>query len=283
MADTLLLEVIVQSIEDARAAAEGGADRLELVRDISLDGLTPPVALVRAIAAETPLPLRVMVRENAGYGTDSSELVRLCRAAAMFADLGVDGLVAGFARDGVLLLNDLREVLQAAPGTPATFHRAFDSLDDPLRAIDLLSEIPQVDRVLTDGMPAHKGPAYEDGMPAHKGPAYNRRRPGLYAPAAYDRRGPGLYAPAADRCARLREYATRAGPRLTIIAGGGVDETLLEAIARTGCVREVHVGRAAREGGRESPVTAARVRRLRAMLNGLPELPESPESRSLKL
>ena len=231
---TLLLEVIVQSIEDARAAAEGGADRLEIVRDIGLAGLTPPVALVRAIAAETPLPLRVMVRENAGYGTDPAELVRLCRAAALFADLGVEGLVVGFAREGQLLLNELQEVLQAAPGTPVTFHRAFDSLDNRLRAIDVLSELPQVDRVLTDGFSC---------------------------------------APDQSRCARLQEYAERAGPRLTIIAGGGVDESLLEEIARTRCVREVHVGRTAREGGQESPVTAARVRRLREMLDGLPELP----------
>jgi copper homeostasis protein len=234
----ILLEVIVQSIEDARAAAQGGADRLEIVRDIGLAGLTPSVALVRAIAAETPLPIRVMVRENAGYGTDASELVRLCRAAAAFADLGVDGLVLGFAREGELLLDDLREVLQAAPGTAATFHRAFDSLNVPLRAIDALAEVPQVDRVLTDG----------------------------FSPV-----------PGQSRSARLSEYSERAGRRLTIIAGGGVDESLLEEIARTGCVREVHVGRVAREGGQESPVTVARVRRLRELLDQLPESPKSPE------
>jgi len=225
---TLLLEVIVQSIEDARAAAEGGADRLEVVRDIALAGLTPPVALVRAIAAETTLPLRVMVRENAGFGTDGKELVRLCRAAAEFANLGVDGLVVGFAREGQLLLNDLRAVLRAAPDTPATFHRAFDSLNMPLRALDALAEVPQIDRVLTDG----------------------------FSPVPEQRRS-----------ARLREYSDRAGARLTIIAGSAVDEEMLKEIASTRCVREVHVGRAARDGGQESPVTAARVRRLRAILD----------------
>lgn len=237
MPRTFLLEVIVQSIEDARAAAEGGADRLEVVRDIALAGLTPPVALVRAIAAETTLPLRIMVRENAGFGTDAKELVRLCRAAAAFGELGVDGLVVGFAHDGELLLDALREVLRAAPGTPATFHRAFDSLNAPLRAIDALAEIPQVDRVLTDGV----------------SPIPDRRR-----------------------SARLGEYSERADQRLTIIAGGAVDESLLREIARTGCVREAHVGRAAREGGQERPVTAARVRRLRELLDGLPESPELP-------
>jgi copper homeostasis protein len=167
------------------------------------------------------------------------ELVRLCRSAAAFAEVGVDGLVLGFARNGQLLLNELREVLHSAPETPATFHRAFDSLDDPLRAIDALSQIPQIDRILTDGLPAHKGPAHTD------------RRPGLYDPES--------------RCVRLREYSERAASRLTIIAGGGVDEEMLREIASTRCVREVHVGRAARGGGRESPVTAARVRRLRAI------------------
>jgi copper homeostasis protein len=175
----------------------------------------------------------------------------MCRAAATFAEMGVDGLVVGFAREGHLLPNELREVLQAAPSLPVTFHRAFDSLADPLRAIDALSEIPQIDRILTDGMPAHKGPAYD------------QRRPGLYAPAT--------------RCARLREYSDRARSRLTIIAGGEVDEAMASEIALTRCVPEVHVGRAARDGhDREAPVNEARVRRLRDVLGGLPELPESP-------
>ena len=220
-------------MEDARAAADGGADRLEVVRDIRLGGLTPPASLVRAIASATALPLRVMVRENAGYGTDAAELVPMFRAAATFADLGVDGLVAGFARDGHLLLDALREVLQAAPTLPVTFHRAFDSLTDPLRAIDTLSQLPQIDRILTDGIEG----------PSRRAPLRPRR------------------------CVRLREYADRAASRLTIVAGSCVDEEMLAEVARTRCVREVHVGRAARDGADpEGPVTAARVRRLREIL-----------------
>jgi copper homeostasis protein CutC len=256
-----------------------------VVRDIRLAGLTPAAALVRAIATETMLPTRVMVRENAGYGTDAAELVPMCRAAATFAEIGVDGLVVGFAREGQLLLRELQEVLLAAPSVPVTFHRAFDSLADPLHAIDALSEIPQIDRILTDGMPAHKGPAYDQRRPGLYGPAapgrpglyYDQRRPGLYAPASPGR--PGLYAPAADRCARLREYTDRARSRLTIIAGGEVDDAMASEIALTRCVPEVHVGRAARDGhDREARVDPARVRRLRRMLDELPELPELPKS-----
>lgn len=222
----ILLEVIVQSVADAREAARGGADRLEVVRRIRDGGLTPPLSLVRAIAAETSLPLRVIVRENAGYATSAGELPALRRAAGEFAAAGVDGLVIGFARAGEPALDDVASVLEAVPGMRATFHRAFDMLRDPLRAIDDLAGVAQVDRILTSG---------GDGTPA-------------------------------ARCERLREYTARAGARLEIIAGSGVDDEALALFARAGCVREVHVGRAAREGADpEGPVSVARVRRLRAL------------------
>ena len=222
----LLLEVIVQSVADARAAARGGADRLEVVRAIRDGGLTPPVALVRGIAAEVSLPLRVIVRENAGYSTNGHELPALREAIATFAAESVDGAVLGFADGGELAIHDTVRVLDAAPAVKATFHRAFDQLRDPLDAIDRLAAIPQIDRILTSG-------------------------------------GAGT---SAERCERLRTYTGRAHGRLIILAGSSVDEEMLALIGRTGCVAEVHVGRAARaNGGPESPVSAARVARLREL------------------
>ena len=225
----LLLEVIVLTVDDARAAADGGADRLEVVRDIHQDGLTPPLELVKEIAGAVPLPLRVMVRENAGYGLNSGELTALRKATADFAAAGVEGIVIGFARDGEPALDDVQRVLDEAPDVRATFHRAFDALRDPLAAIDAIGLVPQVDRILTSG---------GEGAP----------------------RG---------RCARLRAYSERAGARLTIIAGAGVDDQMLAALAAGGCVREAHVGRAAREGNDpEARVSVARVRRLRELADG---------------
>ena len=222
----MLLEVIVSTVADAREAARGGADRLEVVRDIAQGGLTPPLELVRAIAAETTLPLRVMVRENGGFETNDAELDVLRRAARAFAAEGVDGIVLGFARDGEPLLDDVRRVIDAAPATSATYHRAFDTLHDPVHAIAQLSAIPQIDRILTDG---------GNGSPA-------------------------------ERCNRLRRLSAAAGDRMTIIAGSNVDVTMLSMIAATGCVREVHVGRAARPGhNRDVAVSANVVRKLRQL------------------
>jgi copper homeostasis protein len=226
----MILEVIVQSVADARAAADGGADRLEVVRAIEEGGLTPPFSLVRRIAEATALPLRVMVRDNAGYATTPTELALLRRQAGVLADAGIDGIVAGFADAGKLRLDDFARVIDAAPGVRFTFHRAFDTLDDPLGAVRALARVSAIDSILTSG-------------------------------------GGGN---ARERCARLRELAARAGRRLRIIAGGGVDEEMFEEVARSGCVNEVHVGRLARDRwDQRAPVSHARVRRLRAIADGV--------------
>ena len=224
----ILLEVIVQSVADAREAARGGADRLEVVRAIHDGGLTPELALVREIAAAVSLPLRVMVRENAGYSTDVRERPALRHAAAAFAEAGVDGLVIGFAHAGELELDHVSDVLAAAPNVNVTFHRAFDQLRDPLGAITALAGVARIDRILTSG-------------------------------------GEGTVG---ARCHRLRAYQERAGDRLTIIAGGGIDFEMLSALVQTGTVREVHVGRAAREGHEPNgAVSAAEVSRLREIID----------------
>jgi copper homeostasis protein len=221
-----LLEVIVQTVEDAGAAAAGGADRLEVVRAIRDGGLTPSLDLVRAIRSETSLPLRVMVRENAGYEMEPGELETLRRTALELQMVGVDGIVLGYARHGVPSLDDVARVLEAVPQIRVTFHRAFDTLADPLGAIDAISAVPQIDRILTGG--------------------------GAGAPA--------------DRCERLRGYAVRAGGRARIVAGGGLDEPCFALLARTRYVDEVHVGRLARENGDpDAPVSLRRMQWLREL------------------
>src|SRR5262249_5414776 len=155
----------------------------------------------------TALPLRVMVRSDNGFELDPRALPELRRQARALADAGVDGLVVGFARAGTLALDDLVRTIEGCSAR-VTFHRAFDTLADPLAAIDALCGIAAVDRILTSG-------------------------------------GDG---PALGRCGRLQEYAARAGSRLRIIAGGGIDEAMLTHLGRTGWTGDVHVGRAARDG-----------------------------------
>ena len=198
-----------------------------MVREIERDGLTPSLDLVRALQAEVPLPLRVMVRESDGFGiTGPEELRKLQRTIGILADLGVDGAVVGFARDGRLDLDAIRSVLAAAPDLPVTLHRAFDSVADSLTAIDEALTFPQIDRILSSG-------------------------------------GGGDW-PA--RCRRFKEYTARAESRITFVPGGGVDDQALVALAASKCASEAHVGKAAREPQvATAPVSRARVHLLKAI------------------
>jgi copper homeostasis protein len=168
-----------------------------------------------------------MVRERDSLVLESDDVGGLRAAAAEFASLQVDGLVIGFLRDGKPDIDALITVVEPASSIAVTFHRAFDAVSDPATAIDRLLGVPQVDRLLTSA---------------------------------------GETDSAFVRCERLDSYARRAGNRIAIIAGGGIDEHVLGLLATTGCVREVHVGRAAREGNDPlAPVSSARVKRLRQL------------------
>jgi len=229
-----MLEVIAETLEDARQALQGGAQRLEIVRDLAQDGLTPSVDLVRQIAAEVPLPLRVMARDTNDFS--ASALDRTVEFAAKMAEQKVDGLVVGYLSDGRLDRPALDAIIAAAPGVPITFHRAFDALaSDRLReeTLDELLAIPAVDRILTSG-------------------------------------GAGSWEERADRLDRWQRLAdeskntSRAGKPLTILAGGGMTAEGVRILRQTTTIREFHVGSAARTPANfQGRVDAAQVRAFR--------------------
>ena len=206
-----ILEVIACSVADAIEAEKGGANRLEVVSALDRGGLTPPIALVRAIKDAVDLPLRVMVRESDGYQTSGeTEIEKLCAAAEEFSRLGADGLVLGFLK-GKTIDHDLTaRVLAVAPKLKATFHHAFEDAADQLQAVREIKKLSQVDRILSHG---------------GSGELEERRQ-------------------------RLDTYAHAAAPEITIIAGGGIDTRAITLLRRATAVREFHVGRAARQNFR---------------------------------
>lgn len=90
-----LLEVCVDSLASARAAKQGGADRLEFCSALAVGGLTPYADLLRQIKAELDLPVRCLMRPRAGdflYTRDELEL--LCRQIDPFLLKDMDKAVA---------------------------------------------------------------------------------------------------------------------------------------------------------------------------------------------
>ncbi len=146
----MILEVIACSLDDALAAEQGGAMRLEVVSHLDQDGLTPSLDLVEAILAHVHIPLRVMVRErNTLNVTDPDELARLHDTAQRFCQLPIDGLVMGFAHTSAINTTALAHMGNLP--TRITFHRAFDVCADSTLAIKTLGTFAQVDCVLTSG------------------------------------------------------------------------------------------------------------------------------------
>ena len=109
-----MLEVIALTPDDARAASDGGADRLELIGTMADDGLSPAPAVVERVVAASAVPVRVMVRSRAGFRIDPAEPLRLAGLAHAFADAGAAGLVLGFLDDhGRLDLAAVSTVVEA--------------------------------------------------------------------------------------------------------------------------------------------------------------------------
>jgi len=220
----VVLEVIVCSVADAIEAEQGGAKRLEIIRDFPRGGMTPELELVREVMNAVSVPVRVMLRESRDYRvTDEREIEQLCACAREFAALEVDGLVLGFIREGQVDVEPSQRVLSCAPGLKATFHHAFEETRDAGEAIAKLKTLGQVDRILTAG-------------------------------------GRGDWPTKMDR---LESYQRTANPEIKILAGGGLDIQLLKEIrAKTG-ISEFHVGRAARFQSRiDGPVHSELVREL---------------------
>lgn len=156
----MLLEVIALDAVDAAAAADGGADRLEVVADIAADGLTPSLATVGGIKAACDLPLRVMLRCNDGFTVSPEELSGLVAAAGeLDALMGPkDGFVYGFlSPSGEVDVAAVSAVRAAVPSRNWTFHRAIDHAASYSEAWKVVAGLPGVDQVLTAGSSAGVG------------------------------------------------------------------------------------------------------------------------------
>jgi copper homeostasis protein len=129
-----------------------GAGRIELCARISRDGLTPAARTVAGTRASTTLPVHVLIRpHDRGYAYDAAARRALFDGIALAHAAGVQGVVIGCltARrevdEGLLA-----ELIGAARPLRVTFHRAFDQVASPGRALETLIRLG-ADQVLTSG------------------------------------------------------------------------------------------------------------------------------------
>jgi copper homeostasis protein len=147
------LEIIGFNIESCIAAQEAGADRIELCASPGEGGTTPSYGLIQSAREKLDIDLYVMIRPRGGdflYNDDDFEMMKkeieLCKKS------GCDGIVTGIlTTDGKIDKPRCRQLIELAYPLEATFHRAFDRVDDPFQALEDLIDLG-FERILTSGL-----------------------------------------------------------------------------------------------------------------------------------
>ena len=149
-----LLEVCVDSMESAREAVRGGADRLELCANLIIGGTTPSPYLIHE-AAKLGIPVNVLIRPRFGdfLFTEDEKQEQLEQIRRLKA-LGASGAVVGALNaDGSLDTVFLAACREAAEGLHLTLHRAFDVCSDAQMALEQAIDLG-FDTILTSGQKA---------------------------------------------------------------------------------------------------------------------------------
>lgn len=201
MARKNILEICAADIESVHAAAEGGADRVELCSALSEGGITPSIGFIKQALKVRNIKVHVLIRPRNGdflYSKDEIELmlddIAVCR------EIGVHGIVIGaLTPDGDIDVDTCRRLIDTAGGMSITFHRAFDLSKDPFKSIDKIIELG-CNRLLTSG---HAISA-EDGIRL------------------------------------LSELVKYANERIIILAGGGITPSNAAKIIGEAGVNEIH-------------------------------------------
>ena len=157
----MIREACVETLSECVAAAQKGADRLELCADLYLDGLTPSVELIRSVQARVDIPIRAMIRPRGGdFSYTESELEEMGQSIEDCKQLAVDGVVFGVCKGSDLDIAVIRELAQLAQPLKVVIHKAIDTCADPLKELQRLIDLQLIDGVLTSG----KGKTAYEGM-----------------------------------------------------------------------------------------------------------------------
>jgi copper homeostasis protein len=198
----VLLEICCGSIDDAIEAEKGGADRVELCSALFLGGLTPSSGTIQEAKRRLKIPVVVMVRpRGGGFAYSEAEMASMERDAEAAVENGADGVVFG--------------VLQSDGRIDVARCRRIRQLIGKRQAVfhrafdvtpdpfDALEQLVDlgITRILTSGQ--------KDSVP--------------------------------EGVELIKKLIERAGDRIEILPGGGIQPwNVKEMIERTGC-RQVHL------------------------------------------
>jgi copper homeostasis protein len=148
-----VLEVIGFNIESCSIAQAAGAHRIELCDNPGEGGTTPSYGFIKAARKNLLIDLYPIIRPRGGdffYTDEEFEImkadVKICK------ELGCDGVVIGILNaDGTVDKKRCGQLVELAYPLTVTFHRAFDRVNDPFKALEDIIDIG-CERILTSGL-----------------------------------------------------------------------------------------------------------------------------------
>lgn len=201
MSKRALLEICIDTIEGAIAAAAAGADRIEVCGNLTDGGTTPSLGLLESVRQHVDLDLIALIRPRAGdflYTDHEFAVMQRDIDAAKHAQ--AQGIAVGLlTADGNIDSHRMHELVERARPMQVTCHRAFDMTRDALAALEVLVELG-VERVLTSGQ-------------QHT---------------------------AAEGTEKLAQLVERAGDRILVMPGGGVRAHNVRQLVAATHATEVH-------------------------------------------
>jgi len=147
-----ILEICTGSLDDCMAAEQGGADRIELNTSLISGGLTPSAGVILKVKEVISVPVIVMIRpRESGFVYNNHELSVMEKDIEIALNSGADGIAFGVLNEnGEIDVNACKRLLNSSCGKVSVFHRAFDLIPDPEKALEVCIDLGFT-RILTSG------------------------------------------------------------------------------------------------------------------------------------
>ncbi|WP_246289405.1 copper homeostasis protein CutC, partial [Bacillus haikouensis] len=151
--DTMFIEFIATTLEDAILIEQSGADRIELVSALTEGGLTPSHSLIEAAVNRVSIPVNVMVRPHSqSFCYSDDDFLIMKNDIKIIRSIGANGVVLGVLNEkGEVNQHMLEELLKECNGMEVTFHRAIDYTINPVQAAETLAQYKEITTILTSG------------------------------------------------------------------------------------------------------------------------------------
>src|SRR3984885_7860131 len=147
-----LFELCVTNLEAARAAENGGADRIELCSQLASGGVTPDLDLMAKVIDTLSIPVYVLIRPRIGdFVFSPAEFDQMKVQIKQAKAAGAAGVALGvLLPNGRVDVERTHALVALAKPMKVTFHRAFDETPDVIEALEDVIHTG-VDCLLTSG------------------------------------------------------------------------------------------------------------------------------------